>query len=69
MKEEITDSELAEFCQWYKEHYGKTESNESAFITCLCGHFHTYPKEATTIIGRLMKLGLMEKRKSMIYLK
>ena len=26
---EITDSELQEFCRWYKNHYGRSESYES----------------------------------------
>ena len=48
--DEIIDSELQEFCQWYKEHYGRSESFESAFITCLCGHYHTFPKQAKRIL-------------------
>lgn len=69
MKEEITDSELKEFCQWHKAHYGKSECFVSAMTTCLCGHYHTYPREATLLLDRCIRLGLMEKKKNMLYLK
>jgi hypothetical protein len=67
--EEIKDSELADFCQWHTEHYGRKEVYLSAITTCICGHFHTYPREANLIINRLVKLGLLEKRKNKVYLK
>ena len=67
--EEITDSELQDFCQWYKKHYAKTESFESAFITCLCGHYHTFPKQAKVIMSRLFGLDLISQKRNIVYLK
>ena len=67
--EKITDNELIEFCQWYKDHYGKNESSESAFTTCLCGHFHTYPKEAKVLLSRLKRLELITQKRNIVYLK
>lgn len=66
---EIDDSELMEFCQWFKIHYGKAESYESAMITCLCGRFHTYPREAKLIMSRLKSLELISQKKNIVYLK
>ena len=66
---EVSNEELNEFCQWYKEHYGKSESYESAFITCMCGHFHTYPKEAKVLLNRLKGLELITQKRNMVYLK
>lgn len=67
--EEITDNELQEFCQWFKGHYGKSESYESAMITCLCGHYHTYPREAKKLVARLKSLDLMSQKRNVVYLK
>lgn len=66
---EITDSELQEFCRWYKNHYGRSESYESAMVTCLCGHYHTFPKEAKRILARLKGLDLMSQKGNIVYLK
>lgn len=68
-KGEIRDCQLVEFCQWYIEHYGKKESYESAFITCLCGRFHTYPKEAKVLLNRLKGLELISQKRNIVYLK
>ena len=69
MIEEITDSQLVEFSQWFKDHYCKTESYESVMITCLCGYFHTYPKPAKGIMRRLKDLDLMSQKRNIVYLK
>lgn len=66
---EVSNEELNEFCQWYKEHYGKSESYESAFITCMCGHFHTYPKEAKVLLSRLKGLELITQKRNIVLLK
>lgn len=66
---EITDSELQEFCRWYKDHYGRSESYESAMVTCLCGHYHTFPKEAKRILARLKVLDLLSQKRNIVYLK
>lgn len=67
--EEIADSELVDFCQWFKKHYAKSESYESALITCLCGHFHTYSKQAKVIMNRLKSLELISQKRNIVYLK
>lgn len=66
---EVSNEELNEFCQWYKQHYGKSESYESAMITCLCGHYHTYLKEAKIILARLKGLDLISQKGNIVYLK
>ena len=65
----VSNEELNEFCQWFKEHYGKSESYESALITCMCGYFHTYPKEAKVLLNRLKGLELITSKRSNVYLK
>lgn len=67
--EEIADGELQEFCRWYKDHYGRSESYESAMVTCLCGHYHTFPKEAKRILARLKGLDLLSQKRNIVYLK
>lgn len=69
LSESILDSELQEFCRWYKNHYGRSESFESAFITCLCGHYHTYPKEAKRLMERLKGLDLITQKRNDVLLK
>ena len=69
LSESILDSELQEFCRWYKNHYGRSESFESAFITCLCGHYHTYPKEAKRLMERLKGLDLITQKRNIVYIK
>ena len=66
---EVSNDELNEFCQWYKEHYGRIESYESAFITCMCGYYHTYPVEAKVLLKRLKGLELITQKRNIVYLK
>ena len=68
-KGEIRDCQLVEFCQWYKGHYGKSEAFLSVMTTCLCGRFHTYPREANLLLERCVSLNLMEIHKHKVYLK
>ena len=67
--EDITNFELQNFCEWFKDHYSKSESYESAMITCLCGRFHTYPKEAKKLMERLKGLDLLSQKRNIVYLK
>lgn len=55
----ITDIELMDFCKWYKGRFGKVEALESVFITCLCGRFHTYPKDAQRLVNRMLNLNVI----------
>lgn len=65
----IQDSELVEFCQWYKSRYGKGQTEPSVMITCLCGYFHTYPKQAIIELSRLNSLELISQKNNIVYLK
>ena len=56
---EITDNDLKEFAKWYKNHFGKREDAESVFVTCLCGHFHSYPKAMMEVVKRMRDLSLI----------
>ena len=53
---------LREFCKWYAGNFGARPAACSVFVTCLCGHFHTYPKAASTILREMKGLGLVEVR-------
>ena len=64
LSESVLDSELQEFCKWFKWHYDRTECYESTMITCLCGHFHTFPKQANLILARLAALDLVAVKKT-----
>lgn len=55
MNGQIADSNLMEFCGWFSKWHGSTTS-PSVFTTCLCGHFHTYPKAANQLLKRCIKL-------------
>lgn len=57
----MTDNDLYEFCQWYASHFGKQEDVESVFITCMCGHFHSYPKAMKEVLKQMVALGLVKK--------
>lgn len=59
MTEERTNN-LTEFCRWYADFHGTRPKARSVFITCLCGHFHTYPKAAETILRELKRLRMVE---------
>ncbi len=63
---EITDNDLREFVKWYKNHYGKREDMESVFVTCLCGHFHSYPKAMNEVVKRMADIGIIKKGKEKI---
>lgn len=62
----INDNDLREFVKWYKNHYGKREDAESVFVTCLCGHFHSYPKAMKEIVKRMADIGIIKKEKDKI---
>ena len=62
----ITYKELREFCKWYKGHFRKDSDVESVFVTCMCGHFHSYPKAMKEVLKRMVSLGLIKKDKEKI---
>ena len=55
----ITDTDLVEFCKWYADFHGDTDIETSVIVTCLCGHFHTFPKAADKLLMRCKKSGLV----------
>ena len=63
---EVRDNDLREFVRWYKGHYGQCEDTESVFVTCMCGHFHSYPKAMKEVLKRMVSLGLIKKDKEKI---
>lgn len=67
--EDITNFELQNFCEWFKEHYRKDNVYESVMITCLCGHYHTFPRQANRLLKRLVVLKYVSIRKNIVYLK
>lgn len=69
MEKEILDQDLIDFCQWFKDHFGKAESYECAMLICLCGHYHTFPKQAKGLLSRMVGLGLAMVKKHIVYLK
>lgn len=66
---EVSNEELNEFCQWFKNHFGKNESYLCAITTCLCGYFHTFPREANLLLKRCKSNNLLEVKRNMVYLK
>lgn len=63
---QIPDNELRDFCKWNKDRLSKTTEEESVFITCMCGHFHSYPKAMKEVLKRMQALGLITTNKRMI---
>ena len=62
MTDQPTASELLRFREWYADFHGVQPTERSVFVTCLCGHFHTYTKAVASILRDLKKLGLIETR-------
>ena len=54
------DDDLREFCEWCKNHTGGL-MEEGAFITCMCGHFHSFPKAMKAVLKQMLSLGLVKK--------
>lgn len=65
----VSDRELQDFCKWYKEHFGKSGERKSVVVVCLCGHFHTFPKNANELLKRCKSLNLLATRKDDVFLK
>ncbi len=63
---QISDTELRDFCKWYKDRNKKAIDEESVFITCMCGHFHSYPKAMKEQLKRMNVLGLITTNKGTI---
>ena len=69
MNNEISDLELSEFCQWFKQHYGKDEAFECVVLVSMSGHFHTTPRKARKLLERCKCIHIVESKRNVIYLK
>ena len=69
MEQAISDKELSEFCQWYKQHYRKVEAYECAVLICMSGYFHTIPRKAKSLLERCKSLNLIEIKRNVVNLK
>ena len=55
----MTDTELSQAVRWFVDHYEKKETSKSCFETWICGHFHTYPRNAQFIMQEMENIGLI----------
>lgn len=55
----MNDEQLKEAVEFFKEHYGQNGTSKSKFETFLCGHFHTYPRNARFIMQEMENIGLI----------
>lgn len=69
MEQVITDQELIDFCQWFKEHFGKDEALECVVIVSMSGYFHTLPRKAKRLLERCKSLNLVEIKRNVVNLK
>ncbi len=65
----VSDRDLQVFCEWYKNHFDKSEEEVGVFVVCLCGRFHTYPKRAKELLKRCKSLNLLVIKKNVVFLK
>lgn len=49
------------FIQWFGDRYGSGPIKESVFITCICGYYNTFPKDADRVLKRLIQSGHITK--------
>lgn len=61
----MTVDDLKEFCEWCKNHIGEL-MEVGAFVTCLRGYFHSFPKAMKAVVKRMQSLGLIKKKDKMI---
>ncbi len=55
----MTDKELKEAVEFFKEHYQKKATSRSKFETFICGAFRTYPRNARFIMEEMENVGLI----------
>jgi len=65
----MTDTELSQAIRWYIGHYEKKETSKSCFETFVCGHFHTYPRNARFIMQEMENIGLISVSKGIVRMK
>lgn len=55
----MTDKELKEAVEFFKEHYQKKATSKSKFETFVIGFFHTFPRNARFIMEEMENVGLI----------
>lgn len=61
---EIKDEDLREFCRWCRF---RGNVSEDVLVTCLCGHFHSFPDVMKQQLKRMVSLGLITVNKDKTY--
>ena len=65
---EITDKELKNFIEWYKERFGKTYTYASSLTLSMAGNFHIAARMAEPLVKRLEGMGVIHiKNKHDVY--
>ena len=59
--DEITDIQLRDFLDWYKDHYQVTADRVDLIAISAAGHFHMTQKTATPLVRRAIALGFLER--------
>ena len=54
-------TELEQFIAWYGDRHSSREW--SVLVTCACGFFHTYTKEAERMMAECQKEGFIKKHR------
>lgn len=58
----LTQTQLHDFCKWFAGYHGTEQPEHVFFVTCLYGHFHTYPKAAESLLRDMRRTGLVEEK-------
>lgn len=59
--DEITDTQLRDFLDWYKDHYQVTGDRVDLIAISAAGHFHMTQKTAAPLVRRAVTLGFLER--------
>ena len=59
----ITDEQLKEFCEWYRNHYEKAETFTAGMSISMAGYFHISTKQARLLLERCKSIGLIKMRR------
>ena len=65
----MTDEQLKEAVEYFKEHYQQNGTSKSKFEVYICGYFHTYPKHARFIIEEMENIGIISVSKGNVCVK
>lgn len=65
----MTDEQLKEAVEYFKEHYQKNGTSKSKFEVYICGYFHTFPRHARYIIEEMENIGIISVSKGNVCVK